>query len=290
MSSSLKISLVIPTLGRSQELLRLFASIAAQSVSPLEVIVVDQNDDERLARLFAGRSFGFPLQRIRTPTERGASRGRNVGWRRARGDVVVFPDDDCWYPPQLLESALAVFESRDVDIVSGRACDEDGRAINGRFETTAQFVSRANVWTTQIEWMVFFRRSILQAVAGYDEEIGAGAAKPWQSCEGQDIVLRALDAGGKAYFDPALHGHHAELDIYSPNRAMRRKGRMYGRGLGYVLRKHHFSPAAAAYWTARPLARGGINLAMLRTARARYYANVALGRLEGFTARILDHS
>jgi glycosyltransferase involved in cell wall biosynthesis len=286
-SSEQKLSLVISTLGRTTELLRLFDSIEGQTVQPLDVIVVDQNSDDRLRAMLTERRRPFSVEIVHTPTDRGLSRGRNVGWRRAQGSVVLFPDDDCWYPPRLFERALETFQSRGVDIVAGRAGDENGRPINGRFESRAQAIRRANVWTTQIEWMVFFRRDVLESVRGFDEQIGVGAATPWQACEGQDIMLRALASGAKAYFDPALYGHHAELDIYSPSEAMRRKGRMYGRGLGYVLRKHRFSPALAAYWAARPLAVGAINLARLKPDRARYYGNVALGRLEGFAARTI---
>ena len=34
---------------------------------------------------------------------RGLSRARNAGLRMIAGDIVSFPDDDCWYPPDLLQ-------------------------------------------------------------------------------------------------------------------------------------------------------------------------------------------
>ena len=42
-------SLVVATLGRTQELVRLFESLSQQTRRDFEVIVVDQNADERLA-------------------------------------------------------------------------------------------------------------------------------------------------------------------------------------------------------------------------------------------------
>ena len=47
--------LVVATVGRLGELARLLASVEAQGLSQLRVIVVDQNDDNRLAKVLDGR-------------------------------------------------------------------------------------------------------------------------------------------------------------------------------------------------------------------------------------------
>ncbi len=281
-------SLVVSTLGRSGELEHMLESLERQSERRFEVIIVDQNADNRIQESIGSNGYSFPVQHVQTPKDRGLSRGRNQGWRRARGEIVLFPDDDCWYPDKLLSQALVIFETSQADIVTGRAADETGRSINGRFEDQAQHIGRNNLWTTQIEWMVFFRRGVLEQIDGYDETIGVGADTPWQACEGQDIMARALDAGFSAYFDPSLIGHHAELDTQRPDRAMRKKGRMYARGMGYVLRKHGYGPIAALYWTVRPLANLARSLLVLDWPRAAYFGNVALGRTEGFLRRTLS--
>ena len=99
---SLAFSFVISTFGRRQELIFLLESIERQSVSDFEVIVVDQNEDDRLANSLKDRRWSFPLTHVRSPYPRGVCRGRNLGWRQARGRILIFPDDDCWYPPWLL--------------------------------------------------------------------------------------------------------------------------------------------------------------------------------------------
>lgn len=276
-------SLVVATRGRAAPFRQLFESLAAQTCSGFEVIVVDQNPDDITAPFFAERSWPFPIKRVRTPRETGLSRGRNTGLAYARGAIVLFPDDDCWYPPHFLALALERMTALGADVIAGRAADETGRDINGRFQKQAQRISRRNVWTTGIEWVVFFRRGVLDVVGGYDTDVGVGAATPWQACEGQDIMLRALERGFTCFYDPALYGHHAELDIEDPG--MVRKGRAYGRGLGYVLRTHGFPVFAAANWVARPLARALMTLGRGRPDLARYYANVALGRAEGWLMR-----
>jgi hypothetical protein len=212
----------------------------------------------------------------------GLSRGRNRGWQESRSHYVVFADDDCSYPVGLFERVAQVFDETGADIVCGRATDELGRSINGRYETTRQWIGRNNVWTTSIEWMVFFRRDILEALNGYDESIGVGAETPWQAAEGQDILLRALDKGYRCFFDPNICGHHPELDIAHPNQTIRRKALGYARGMGFVLRKHRFGVTSLARWVGRPVGAALLYTLKRQPQRALYYVSVARGRLEGF--------
>lgn len=251
-------------------------------MTDFEVIVVDQNEHDLLKPVLDEGLWPFPVRHIRTPGERGISRGRNHGWPRAQGDTILFPDDDCWYPPDLMERGVALMDRLSANILGGRAIDQDGRPINGRYASRATAITRDNAFITQIEWMVFFRKSALEKLGGYDEDIGVGSGTPWQSCEGPDIVLRALDLGLRPYFDPSIGGHHNELDIVTPDEAMQRKGRAYGRGLGFVLRKHGFSPFHAGYWTSRAALNAARSLLRADMNQGRYYANVAMGRLEGY--------
>lgn len=281
-----RVALVVPTLGRPDAALRLLRSLERCPRSIADVLVVDQNDRPIAANLLSKR-WSFPVRTLHTPGERGASRARNRGWCRTSARVVLFPDDDCWYPPGAIEAGLAAMDRMGTQVLAGRAEAPDGRPINGRFEATPCFVGRQRVWTTQIEWMVLFERSVLEAVGGYDERVGVGAATPWQSCEAQDIVLRAMSRGYRVGYDPSFRGHHPELDTLTPDVAMRRKGRAYARGHGWVLRKHGFGPAEAAYWAGRPMVGAALDLARGRTSSAAYRAGVALGRLEGYVGQTI---
>lgn len=283
-----EVSLVISTLGRSAALAAVLESVGRQDFDRFEVVIVDQNDDDRVATMLAQRQPAFPTHHLRTPAERGLSRGRNRGWRAATGRRIIFPDDDCWYSPGFLRTAVARMDESGCDILTGRATNEQGRSINGRYETASQRITRANVWTTQIEWVVMFRREALERLDGYDERIGVGAASPWQSGEGQDIMLRALEMDMFCLFDPAINGHHAELNVVSPDAAMRRKGRAYARGMGHVLRKHRFGPRATMPWLVRPLGGTLLYLAAANFRRSAYYLNVLIGRCEGVTGRVID--
>lgn len=166
-ATAINISLVVATLGRTVELEKLFRSLSAQDRLDFEVILVDQNPDKRLQDL-TENGWPFEVNWIRKPDIRGLSRARNIGWRVARGELIIFPDDDCWYPPWLLSRGVDLVSAKQADILTGRASDEQGRDINGRYAQAAHRINRSNVWISGIEWVMFFSKASLIAVDGFD--------------------------------------------------------------------------------------------------------------------------
>lgn len=279
-SSTPFLTLVTSTRGRTWQLGRMLESLEGQSFRDFEVILVDQNPDDRLGEVLAARPWSFPLRRLNAQTV-GLSRGRNQGAGFAKGNVLLFPDDDCWYPPDFLERGLAKMDSLGADLLCGRASTLEGRGINGRYVRTARRINKGNVWVCQIEWATFVRRSLLNALHGYDEELGLGADTPWQSAEGPDLILRAIEAGAGCFFDPSLSGFHEEIQRRRPDPVTVAKLRSYGRGKGYVLRKHRYSVLQMAYWCGRSLTNVVRWAAVGDFATARAFWQVFIGRVEG---------
>lgn len=149
--SNPQISLVVSTVGRTWELSRLLDSLLAQEFKDFDIVVVDQNLDDRIAPILEQYCSKLIISRIQTPKRRGISSGRNDGWRQACGEFIVFPDDDCWYPPWFLAKGIRSLNSTKAELVSGRFADETGRSINGRFASRAHFITRQSVWTAQSE-------------------------------------------------------------------------------------------------------------------------------------------
>lgn len=278
----MKFSLIISTLGRHAEVIDFLRTIETQTFRDFEVIIVDQNNDTALVDAVEALSPSFPIKHRHVPGVRGLSRGRNIGFADASGEIVCFPDDDCTYPSRLLADVLALFADKKVDIICGRAADEHGRDINGRFEATAQTISTANVFSTQIEWVVFFKRAAFESVDGYDENVGVGASTLWQANEGQDIVLRMLEHGYHGWYDPALFAHHPELNVVHPDARMRAKARGYARGMGYVIGRHGYSLGFLARYVVRSTGGAVLSCLRLNFPRALYYVHVTAGRIEGF--------
>src|SRR5258708_39668079 len=101
----MKVSLILSTKGRVEEINKFIRSLAQQGYDYLELIVVDQNEDDRLGAILKHSNLPFPI--IRLLSKSGLSLGRNVGMASATVDIVAFRDDDCWYPDGLLDLDLS---------------------------------------------------------------------------------------------------------------------------------------------------------------------------------------
>jgi glycosyltransferase involved in cell wall biosynthesis len=274
-----RFSLIVATRGRDRELAELFDSLLAQRQAGLEVIVVDQNPDDRLAPVIAAYEARLPLLWRRSAVAN-ACHARNLGLALARGELVGFPDDDCLLPPGLLNRVAGGFAADPaLAVLTGPAASPDGGLGSGRWRADVGPVTAANVWTSVIEFNLFLRREVALALGGFDERLGPGT--PFGSAEGNDLVLRAIRAGHAARYDPAQQVVHPDkrLTPVAVERAA-----LYGRGLGFVLRRHAVPAPVWLPFLVRPV--GGMVLSALRGRglAARYYWATLRGRLAGFLA------
>lgn len=102
------VSVVIPTRDRPALLARAIASVQAQTVSDLEVIVVDDGSTTDVSTV-APAAGDLRLRYRRHPAPRGAAAARNTGLAAARGAFVAFLDDDDVWLPEKIERQLACF-------------------------------------------------------------------------------------------------------------------------------------------------------------------------------------
>ncbi len=273
-------SLVMATRGRAAEIGEFCDSLLAQHRADAELIVVDQNGDDRLVPVLARFAERLRITHLRSSVAR-ANHARNLGLRVARGDIVAFPDDDCLYPPGVLDRVAAAFEADPaLDLLTGPAASPAGGLGSGRWRAEAGPITVENVWTSVIEFNLFLRRPVALALGGFDEAMGPGT--PLGSAEGNDLVLRALHAGRVARYDPALLVVHPDKRLTDVAMA---RARVYGRGFGFALRRHGVPARTWLPFAVRPV--GGALLSLLkgRPRDAAYYAMSLLGRAEGFVRR-----
>lgn len=280
MQSSLAFSLVIGTVGRTDELGRMLDSLCRQTHRNFEVILVDQNPGGELDEVRSRYEAEMPIRHVRAL--RGLSRARNIGLRYASGDVVAFPDDDCWYPPDLLERVASQLDRQaEWSGVTGRATIASGESSNGRWDRQPGLVSRANVWRRAISFSMFFRRPAIRDCR-FDESLGVGAGTPWGAGEETDFLLQLLANGAQIHYDPTLAVYHPEWGKGPYTSPIRTKARSYGRGIGRVLRKHGFPLSQVGYQLVRPLGGSVLSWAAWRPDKARYHWAIFAGRAAGW--------
>lgn len=275
----MRFSLVVATLGRDADIAALLDTLLAQGRSDLEVILVDQNDDDRLGPIEAAYTSRVALRRLRSAV-RNANHARNLGLRHARGEIVTFPDDDCLYPPGVLDRVDAAFNADPaLHVLTGPAASPEGGLGSGRWRAESGPIDLVTVWTSVIEFNIFLRRETALALGGFDEGMGPGS--PFGSAEGNDLVCRAIGRGLAARYDAALRIIHPDkrLSDVAVERAER-----YGRGLGFALRRNGAPFGARMTFLVRPL--GGVAASLLRGRmhNAAYYWMTFRGRLAGMRA------
>jgi glycosyltransferase involved in cell wall biosynthesis len=266
--------LVVATVDRVEPLGRLLASLERQGHSAFRVLLVDQNHDDRLDAVLAEHRS---LELVRLRSARGLSRARNVALAQVDADAVAFPDDDCEYPDDLLERVAARLAG--VDGLSARSESRSGRA-SPSWAAEAGPVTRDNVWNRGISYGIFLRRSLVERVGRFDESLGLGAGTPWSSGEEIDFLIRAVDAGGRIEYDPAVVVWHEEKDV-----DLRAVGRRDGASVGYLLHRHGYPLRTKARMLVRPAGGALVALAQRDRARAGFHAATLRGRLLGLSSR-----
>lgn len=108
------VSVVVPCYRCTATIDEAVASVAAQSLRPAEVLLVeDGSGDDTLAALYrvaAAYEAGW-IKIVPLAVNGGPSRARNEGWDRAEQPYVAFLDADDTWGPRKLEWQMAVLEA-----------------------------------------------------------------------------------------------------------------------------------------------------------------------------------
>lgn len=271
-------SLILATVGRTDQLGALLDTLARQTDRDFELIVVDQNPDDRLVPwLDRARAAGIRLEHLKAP-KLGLAFARNIGLEAATGRFLAFPDDDCWYDDDVLEQVRsAVPTGTEYDGVVGRWVEEDPQALR-----PAQMLS-FDAWHRMrggdaSSICLFLSRELVDRLGRFDARLGVGC---WYGAgEETDLVIRALAAGASIAFRPSVAVHHRlpapppRLDV-----AVWREARRRARGTGALYCKHRMSPWVVVRGLASPIVKG-IFSRRPHVALA-HGAFVSVGRLEG---------
>lgn len=224
-----RFSLIVPTLGRTTELSKLLTSIYQQERDDVEVVIVDQNDDDRVSLVIQQLAFQLNLQHLRVSLKN-VSAARNTGMDAASGEVLAFPDDDCWYPLGLLDQVDSWFRlhSSYAFLATG-ALDEAGLVSGNRwFQSSCDIASWNALRTTFCSSLFIFAAERSRQVR-FNQQLSHG--------EETDFILRLLGTGLRGRFDRTLHIHHPRRDMLSGT-VSKERARRYGAGMGSLTRRH----------------------------------------------------
>jgi|GEM_PF-1903638 len=174
-----EVTAVITTRGRPDRVHHALASLRAETHANVEVIVVDDGAFDATA---AGLHFAFRLLR---GSHLGVGRARNLGLDAARGEYVIFLDDDDVALPHRISSLVQAARDRQADLCFGmtrRVVDDTAEVLS---DVPTQLLSSGAIGFCDLLTCaphinaVLVRTETLRAVGGFDS--GAEHFDDWSA-------------------------------------------------------------------------------------------------------------
>lgn len=108
--NDVKVSVIIPIYNVEKYLARCLTSVASQSYTNIEVIMVDDGSSDNSAKIAQSYVENYSHFKLIKQSNLGLGGARNTGIKNATGDYVAMPDSDDWlhkdYIKILVEGAL----------------------------------------------------------------------------------------------------------------------------------------------------------------------------------------
>lgn len=235
------VSVVVVTKDRKKDLIECLESFRKSSYKPSEIIVVDNNSKPSVESWLPQKYSTIKL--ITLDSNVGAAEGRNIGFNEAKGEYILFIDDDAYVDRNAVGYLVSVFEEKkgagivqplvydkqkknelqgaghDINLATGRI-----RAWGVKEKDRGQHNGIRNVPMCGCVWMV--RREVFNKIGNYDEDY-------FIPYEDSDFSLRARKAGFELFCTSDAKAWHQGpkktfvhpwiewLGITSPERAFR---------------------------------------------------------------------
>ncbi len=212
------VSVIIPVHGKVAYTLACLRSIARNApTASFEVIVVDDaspdNSVERLSQVQG-------LRILRNDRNLGFIGTSNTGATAARGDFLLFLNNDTQVTPNWLDGLLACFNDRkDCGIAGSRLVYPDGRLqeagglvfADGNCWTSGRFEQRdtpAWRYRREVDYVsgasLMIRRDVFRSVGGFDQRYAPAYY------EDTDLAFAMRQLGLKVYYEPSSTVIHCE--------------------------------------------------------------------------------
>lgn len=217
----MRVSVIIPTYKRVQYLQDAVTSIVAQDLpqSKYEILVVDNAPQPTPELVSLCDSLQSPLVRYVHEPRNGLHHARHTGAKRARGDILVYVDDDIRATPEWLAALCRPFAETQVGVVGGRIYPEwDVEPQEWIRAFPPGYLSLLDLgdshleltWPQQVYGCNFaVRKSVLFEVRGFNPDSFADPGMRWYRGDGETGLLKKVYAAGYSVrYEPTACVYH----------------------------------------------------------------------------------
>ena len=204
-----KFSIIIPTYSAEMLLIECIQSLCNQSVekNSFEVIVVNDGGKREISKKI--ELFDNQLEiRYFYQENKGPAAARNLGINKARGDIILFLDDDSLPTSVWLKAVINAWETYpDYDGIGGYIISEKSDSIYCRVNTDFFNWYLANYSVNEhypflTTCNAGYKKRTLNKVGNFDKEFRKASG------EDRDLNIKLINAGGKLRLDKSVLVYH----------------------------------------------------------------------------------
>jgi glucosyl-dolichyl phosphate glucuronosyltransferase len=218
----MKITVILCTYNRSQSLANTLESVAHSTVpesAEWEVLVVDNNSSDQTRTVVGEFCHRYP-SRFRYLFEPlpGKSNALNSGIREARGDILVFTDDDVTVDPMWLQNLTAALHNREWAGTGGRTLPERNFFRPRWLSVEERTLAMLGMFDRGPEAIVLtepllgnnmaYQKEMFEKHGGFRTDLGPQPDSQFQN-EDTEFGLRLLAAGEQLRYEPSAVIYHS---------------------------------------------------------------------------------
>jgi len=202
-------SVIIPTFNGAARIANCLDALLEQVADRgVEILVVNDGSTDHTAEV-VGRYTGV---RLIAQANAGPAAARNRGAAEARGEIILFTDDDCVPTPGWLSAMLEPFRDPEVVGVKGTylTCQKEliARFVQLEYEDRYRLMARQPFIDFVDTYSAGFRRDRFLEMGGYDTSFPVACA------EDIELSYRMSARGWKMKFIPAAVVHHTHPSTF----------------------------------------------------------------------------
>lgn len=234
-------SIVVPTFRRRDTVVESVRALKDQTFpGEFETIVVVDGSDDGSAEALRSLELPFPLTIIEQGNE-GAASARNRGAREAKGEFLLFLDDDMVADPELLVQHNASLRSGADAVLGHLPLHPDSpsnflsKAVGEWADERARSLGEKKDALTLLDLLtgqLSLRRELFESLGGFDIRFTQGGSF---GAEDTDFGWRLLEAGARVVFNPAAISHQRYVVSF---RQFLGQWRQAGQADAILARKH----------------------------------------------------
>ena len=200
------VSVVVRTKERPELLREALASLAAQTYSPIEAVIVNDGGVDVAEIIDDFLSDIDHIQYIHQSESGGRAYAANVGLQSARGEWIGFLDDDDLYEPDALRILISSGTEAGASIVYGQVIREHYRQYGSRDPEMPDYLYAHSFDRNLLYWQnyipinaLIFKKQILPEIRAFDNDLSV--TEDW------DFFLRLAEDHDFLYV-PVLVAHY----------------------------------------------------------------------------------